>query len=100
MAAKTVVVDPEKVNANCQIITEYDDDNPGFPAGVPVFEPHKDQAARVQPPEGTRLNVVSKTIKGSGIDPNNLPEYYYITDSPSNGAYRRYFIKKEDVKDA
>jgi hypothetical protein len=79
---------------------EYDDDNPGSPTGVPVFQPHKDKADRVQPPKGTKLLVVSKTIQGSGIDINNLPEYYYITDSPSNGSYRRYFIKKEDVKDA
>jgi hypothetical protein len=87
MATKTVHVHSHDAKTNLQIIKDSIN-------GVPLFEPHEKQADRVRPPDGTALEVVSTTVKGSGL---SNPEYYYITDSPSNGNFRRYYIKKEDV---
>ena len=87
MSNKTVHVHPHDNKTNLQLITDIVN-------GVPLFEPHANKAARVSPPNNTPLEVLATTIKGSGL---NNPEYYYITDNPTNGNFRRYFIKKEDV---
>ena len=87
MPTKTVHVSPHDGKTNMQIIKD-------IVGGVPLFEPHEKQADRIQPPAGTALVVVSTPIKGSGL---SNPEYYYVTDKPSNGIFRRYFNKKIDV---
>ena len=87
MPTKTVHVHPHDAQTNMQIIKD-------IVGGVPLFEPHEKQADRIKPPAGTPLEVVSSTIKGSGL---SNPEYYYVTDNPTNGIYRRYYIKKIDV---
>jgi hypothetical protein len=79
---KTVKVQPEKTNANLQIIVES-------VAGVPLFEPPAKEA-RIQPKPGTPLDVVKATITGSG---KGNPQYFYI----ASGKYQGYFIKKEDT---
>ena len=88
MPNKTVHVHSHDAKTNLQIIKE-------IVGGVPLLEPHEKPADRVRPPDNTALEVVDPPIKGSGL---TNPEYYYITDNPSNGIFRRYFIKKEDVR--
>ncbi len=83
-----VHVHPHDVKTNCQIIKD-------IVGGIPLLVPHENPADRISPPNNTALEVVGTPIKGSGL---TNPEYYYITDNPSNGIYRRYFIKKEDVR--
>lgn len=87
MATKKVRVRSHDARTNLQIIKEIVN-------GVPLFEPHEKPEDRVRPPDGTELVVLDTPIKGSGL---SNPEYYYITDKPSNGAFRRYFIKEIDV---
>jgi hypothetical protein len=89
MATKTVKVKQRSGNqsVNLQVIANTEN-------GVPLFEPHEKPADRVKPPVGTALEVVSHTVTGSGA---GSPQYYYITDNPTNGTYRRYFIKLDDV---
>ncbi len=89
MPTKTVHVKQRSGNqsVNLQIVANSE-------AGVPLFEPHEKPADRVKPPVGTALEVMSHTVTGSGL---GSPQYYFITDSPSNGNFRRYFIKLDDV---
>ena len=87
MPNKTVRVQPHDAKTNAQIIKDIVN-------GAPLFEPHEKQADRIQIPAGTQLEVVSTAIKGSGL---SNPEHYYITDNPSNGIFRRYYVKKIDV---
>ena len=90
MATKKVKVkqgDPGE-RTKLQIIDAYE-------SGTIQFAAHANPADRVKIPEGTVLEVLDAPIRGAGA---SNPDYYYITDSPSNGNYRRYFIKAEDVK--
>ena len=88
MATKTVHVLSHDAHMNLQIITDIAN-------GVPTFEPvNQADRERLRPPNNTALEVVSTAITGSGT---SAQEYYYITDNPSNGIYRRYFIKKIDA---
>lgn len=89
MATKKVKVkqkDPNEIT-KLQIITDS-------ASGVIQFAAHEKKEDRVRIPDGTALEVLDAPIRGAGI---SNPQYYYITDAPSNGSFRRYFIKVEDV---
>ena len=62
--------------------------------GAIQFGAHEKAADRVKVPNGTELEVLDAPIRGAGL---SNPDYFYITDVPSNGNFRRYFIKVEDV---
>jgi len=89
MATKTVKVHAGdgQTTTNLQIIV-------GKENGIPVFEPHKNQADRVKIANGTQLVVLNEEF--GNVPASSL--YYYIADVPKNGNFRRYFIKVNDVK--
>ena len=62
--------------------------------GAIQFSAHPKPEDRVKVPNGTKLEVLDAPIRGAGA---SNPDYYYITDSPTNGNFRRYFIKVEDT---
>jgi hypothetical protein len=62
--------------------------------GAIQFGAHEKPEERVKVPNGTVLEVLDAPIRGAGL---SNPDYFFITDNPSNGNFRRYFIKIEDV---
>jgi len=89
MATKKIKVkqkDPSEVT-KLQIITDAG-------GGAIQFSAHPKPEDRVKIPDGTKLEVLDAPIRGAGA---SNPDYYYITDSASNGNFRRYFIKVEDT---
>ena len=73
-----------------QIITSVE-------AGAITFGAHPKAEDRIKVPNGTRLDVLDALIRGTGL---SNPDYYFIADTSSNGNFRRYFIKAEDVVNA
>ena len=91
MVTKTVKVkqaDADEVT-KLQIITSVE-------AGAITFAAHPKAEDRVKIKDGTRLVVLDTPIRGTGL---SNPDYYFIADTPSNGDFRRYFIKAADVVD-
>ena len=89
MATKKVKVKQNDANevTKLQIITSAG-------GGAILFGPHPKPEDRVKIPNGTKLEVLDTPIRGSGA---SNPEYFFIADTPSNGNFRRYFIKVEDT---
>ena len=89
MVTKKIKVKQNDANevTKLQIITAVE-------GGALLFGAHPKPEDRVKIPNGTKLEVLDPPIRGAGA---SNPDYYFITDSPSNGNFRRYFIKAEDT---
>ena len=89
METKKVKVKQQDANevTKLQILTAVE-------SGALLFGPHPKPEDRVKVPDGTKLEVLSAPVTGGGT---SHPQYYYITDSASNGNFRRYFVKVDDT---
>lgn len=89
MATKKVKVKQSDANevTKLQIILDAD--------GAAIqFGAHVKPEDRVKIPNGTKLEVLDAPIRGAGA---SNPDYYFITDTATNGNFRRYFIKVADT---